>query len=269
MKNPLILQSKKLYDNSKYTNILEPILDIYVPFDKSVNSVAITLSGGADSSLLTFILCDIIEKNKLDITVHVITSIRMWKLRPWQEYISLEVYNYFLKKFPNIKFIRHTNFVPPEFEWGSVGPTIKDEYGKMNSGDIIELRAFSEYVLFKNNIKMWYAAVNKNPRDITEGPTERNISEITLEKLIKEKENNLYLCKPFLFLEKDWIMNAYKKLEIIDLLDITRSCEGDKNTSLEVFGNLDYTNYIWGMDVPKCNSCFWCKERQWGLTYGQ
>jgi hypothetical protein len=178
-------------------------------------------------------------------------------------------YNYFLNKFPNIKFHRHTNFVPPEFEWGSVGPSIKDEYGKMNSGDIIELRAFSEYILFKHDIKMWYSAVNKNPTDVNDGPAERNISEITLEQLIKEKENDLYLCKPFLFLEKDWIINAYKKLKILDLFEITRSCEGDKNTAPEIFNNLDYTNYDWGMYVPECNSCFWCKERQWGLKYGK
>jgi hypothetical protein len=269
MTTDLILKSTDLYNSSKHKNMLESILDIYIPFNKTVKSIAITLSGGADSSLLTFMLCDIIEKNRLDITVHIITSIRMWKLRPWQEYVSLTVYNYFLNKFPNIKFCRHTNFVPPEFEWGSVGPSIKDEYGKINSGDIIELRAFSEYILFKHDIKMWYSAVNKNPTDVNDGPAERNISEITLEQLIKEKENDLYLCKPFLFLEKDWIINAYKKLKILDLFEITRSCEGDKNTAPEIFNNLDYTNYDWGMYVPECNSCFWCKERQWGLKYGK
>lgn len=43
---------------------------------------------------------------------------------------------------------------------------------------------------------------------------------------------------------------------IADLLNITRSCEGN-------FDSLDYKNYIPNQPVPECGECFWCQERNW------
>ena len=63
---------------------------------------------------------------------------------------------------------------------------------------------------------------------------------------------------PFVYTTKDWIVKQYFEHSIQDLLDITRSCEGE-------FEGLDYTTYTPGQHVPVCNECFWCKERQWGI----
>ena len=65
-------------------------------------------------------------------------------------------------------------------------------------------------------------------------------------------------CHPFRFVDKLWIMNTYFHLSKNDLLFITRSCEGE-------FNNITYKNYKAGQDVPLCETCFWCKERQWGI----
>ena len=63
---------------------------------------------------------------------------------------------------------------------------------------------------------------------------------------------------PFRFIEKDWIVGRYKEFEIMDLFDLTRSCEGD-------FENLDYRTYVPKQEVPTCGECFWCKERSWAI----
>jgi hypothetical protein len=47
-------------------------------------------------------------------------------------------------------------------------------------------------------------------------------------------------------------------LKITDLLNITRSCEGE-------FEGIDYKTYIKGQLIPTCGKCFWCKEREWAI----
>jgi 7-cyano-7-deazaguanine synthase in queuosine biosynthesis len=64
---------------------------------------------------------------------------------------------------------------------------------------------------------------------------------------------------PFRFIEKDWVIRQYKKLQLDSLLNLTRSCEGE-------FPNIDYTNYELGQKVPVCGECFWCKEREWAIN---
>ena len=75
----------------------------------------------------------------------------------------------------------------------------------------------------------------------------------------------MLVCHPFRNLDKSEIIKLYKQNNIWDLFELTRSCEGDKNSYPGIFKELDYNNYIYGQDVPICGECFWCKERQWGI----
>lgn len=233
-----------------------------IPFSHEWNKIAVSLSGGADSALLAYLLCQIATQK--DFEFHVISHIRMWKTKPWQSHDSLNVYNYLVKKFPNIKFKRHTNFIAPELEWGTKGPTIVDEYGKLVSGDIVELRAFAEYICHHYDIDAYYNAVTRNPRDVDfQGMPTRDIdpSEDNQHLAIMEHMNRL-ACHPFRFVEKDWVMKQYRRLDISDLLKLTRSCEGE-------FPNITYKNYIPGQSVPLCKECFWCKEREWAIEHSK
>jgi len=65
---------------------------------------------------------------------------------------------------------------------------------------------------------------------------------------------------PFINVQKDWIVRRYAENGIVDLFDITRSCEGE-------FEDLNYTNYKPYQSVPICGNCFWCLERAWGLKH--
>lgn len=257
--NPLISQANSEYINNGYENIIHKIDEIYFPLKLSDKKIGVALSGGADSAILTFIICYLITEKNLTTDVHIITNVRNWKNKPWQEYYSEKVFEYFENRFNNIKFTRHVNFVPPEFEWGSIGANMIDEYGNRQSGDIIELRAFSEYVVHHNNIDSWYVGVNKNPELISDngGMKNRNLSTISIDKIIIEREN-VTVYRPFFYLEKDSIMSLYDYFNLKDLLEITRSCEG------EIEG-IDYKTYKKGQIVPICGECFWCRERAWGI----
>lgn len=241
-----------------YQKIMHTIDGVDIPFSPSWNKVSISLSGGADSALLAYLICQMATQPNFE--VHVISHIRMWKTKPWQGHDSVNVYNWLVKHFPNIKFKRHTNFISPELEWGNVGPTITDEYGKLVSGDILELRAFAEYVCHHYDIDAYYNAVTRNPRDVDfQGMPSRDIdpTEDNTHLAIMEHMNRL-ACHPFRFIEKDWVMKQYRRLNISDLLKLTRSCEGE-------FSNITYKNYIAGQSVPLCGECFWCKERAWAI----
>jgi hypothetical protein len=227
-----------------------------IPFDKNWKNIAIGLSGGADSALLTYLLSSLVTTQ----SVHIISHKRMWKTRPWQSYDSLNVYAWFLKRFPNVKFIRHTNFIAPDIEYGNIGPSLTDEYGKQVSGDNIQQRSFAEYVCFNENVDAYYNAVTRNPRlALFNGMRERDIDPTDDNKHLERMVHmGVEVLHPFRFIEKSEIVKTYKELDIMDLFNISRSCEGE-------FEGIDYTTYKPGQYVPTCGECFWCKEREWAI----
>lgn len=229
---------------------------IDIPFDPGWKKVAVSVSGGADSALLAYLLCQKVT----DQEVHVISHVRCWKTKPWQEYDAKRVYDWLVDRFSKINIYRHVNFISPDLEYGRIGPTITDEYEKSVSGDNIEQRSFAEYICHKYNIDCYYNGVTRNPRNEDFG----GMSERELEKTEKNKHLEFmehmgrYASHPFRFISKDILISEYKKQNVVELFNITRSCEG-------TFDWLDYRNYKEGEEVPVCGDCFWCKERYWAV----
>lgn len=236
-------------------NIL--IDSVELPLSQDWKKIGISLSGGADSALLAYLIC-----SNTDAEIHITSQIRNWKSKPWQGQNSIDVFNWLKEKFKNLSFYRHEGFIPPDLEWGSVGPTIIDEYGQLKSGDRIILRSFNEYICHREKIDAWFAAVTKNPPLAFKGALEdRNVPTIPL----IDKHLGVTICHPFVNVSKEWIVKKYYDFDIIELFNITRSCEGDNKSYPDVFKGLDYMSYIPGQTVPECGQCFWCKEREWGI----
>jgi hypothetical protein len=223
---------------------------VEIPLNKDWQRIGISLSGGADSALLAYF---IMENTSADI--YFTTQIRMWKTRPWQEYVARDVVHWFRRRYQNR--IKHlTNFVPPEMEEPNT-TYITDEYGKLKPGNRIILRAHNEYVVHKYKLNAWYAGVNLNPQEPLEGaPVDRNTAIISPVLI----HMGIPVHHPFVNVQKDWIVRRYIENNINDLFNITRSCEGE-------FKNLNYTNYTPYQTVPTCGTCFWCLEREWGIKH--
>ena len=241
-----------------------------IPFNLDWKKIGINLSGGADSSCLLTLLCKIISDNKLTTEVHVISHVRCYNTRPWQGPIALDVFNKFVDDYPNITFIRHTNFIPPELEWGVLGPITKDENGRPRSGDQIAVGSFNKYIILREKIDAIYNATSANPSG-SNWPggmknREKPASEGVLKDLIESKFNH-NICHPFRFVEKSWIVAQYHIFDKLDLYEMTRSCEGDLEFSTikeQIPSLFDYdpekhTVY----NIPKCGKCWWCLERDW------
>lgn len=233
---------------------------IDIPLSTSWNSIAVSLSGGADSALLAYLLASIVVDNNLKIKINFISHVRCWKTKPWQKYDSLNVYEYLKNKFSNLIDNRYEGFVSPDLEWGDQGPILIDEYGKNVSGDNAQIRSFAEYICYHNKIDAYYNAVTRNPIDVDfKGMYTRDINLTKNNQHLRlMKHMNGWAIHPFRFVTKDWVVRQYKQLNIEDLFKLTRSCEG-------VFQNIDYTNYVPGHLVPVCGKCFWCKEREWAI----
>lgn len=231
---------------------------VNIPFDPEWKNVAISVSGGADSALLAYMVCELAKEH--DVTVHIINHIRMWKTRPWQQHDADRVYNWLFQRFYHTTFKRHINFIAPDIEYGNIGPNLTDEYGKKVSGDNIQQRAYAEFICHKYNVDAYYNGVTRNPRLAQfNGMRERDID---CNEDNKHLEYMIHMGRvashPFRFVDKSWIISQYKKLDIIDLLGVTRSCEGE-------FSGTDYKTYEYGQYVPVCQECFWCKERAWAI----
>ena len=213
--------------------------------------IGISISGGVDSALLSFLIC-----SNTNADIHFTNQIRLWRTRPWQEHVADQVIDWFKKRFSN-KFYIHKNLIPPELEWADKGPTIIDEYGKLKSGNQIILRSHNEYVAHKYKLDALYGGLNQNPDIPINGSlNERDKENITIPPFFMH--NGVAICHPFVYTKKDWIIKQYYENKIEDLLNLTRSCEGE-------FDDIDYKTYKAGDSVPECGYCFWCKERAWAI----
>jgi hypothetical protein len=179
-----------------------------------------------------------------------------------------------VNRFPNIKFKRHLGFIPPDLEWKNNGPTlVRNEYGEDEYGDVLVMRSFAEYIGWHEKFDAFFNGTTLNPDDpnITLALEVRNLTSNDIiehfDYAIKYYKlgNHVVTAHPFRFIQKDWIVGRYKEFDVWDLFEMTRSCEGDRIEFPEVFGDLDYTTYTEGMEVPTCGKCFWCQEREWGI----
>jgi len=259
--------SNKIYENLPEDSGIKLFrfdgLDI--PFNPSWKNIGVNLSGGADSACLAMLLCKIISENNFDCRVHAIQHRRCWNIRPWQGPVALAVFNKFKELFPTVQFERHTNYIPPELEWGAIGPITKDETGRDRSGDQIIVGSFNAFIMYTEKLDAIFNATSKNPDVEFPGRMmnrEKPASEGVISDLIWPKSKG-WIVLPFKFVDKAWIRAQYIRQHMEDLYNTTRSCEGDVGhpTSKDIIPTLD--DYKPGMYVPICGECFWCLERSW------
>jgi hypothetical protein len=169
---------------------LHVIDGVILPFDKNWDSIAIGLSGGADSALLAYLLC---SHAHAKMTIHIISHTRMWKTRPWQSHDSARVFDWLTKKFPNLKLVRHTNFIAPDVEYGNMG------IGLIKPNTILKFTKQDKLLnLYVDNEKLIYKVIHHNfigllqTLEITNGKTYINWVNISPLNLSNYRESGIY-----------------------------------------------------------------------------
>jgi hypothetical protein len=281
---------KFVYDNispmsKKMTYVINGVPII---FDKKDTDIAMTLSGGADSTMLLYLLCTIIRSQALKTRIHCMTLLRFTEDRMYLEDVVTGVIKYIKDKFPDIEIIQHWGFIPTAFE---MTPLAALEYGlkKTNmhyefenviergaTADVYAVHSYAMYIRKRYNICWQYDGTTTNPEftadqehtPIFRNPRILNQGDLrgpyTLSEWYNQADrmNTSLVNSPFEFIQKNWVMAQYKNFGLEDLLELTRSCEGSTMTLNKKFGEGNWTTR--GSDYI-CNECFFCGERQWGI----
>jgi hypothetical protein len=233
----------KMFYNIEIESVyLNKTIKIEIP--KESKTIGILLSGGADSAILLYILCDYIKKNNLDIKVLPITSCVIAKPIMIEGTFRVtnkvrELFNY------DIPFLLD-NFL--YYRGRKVFEFDINVYVKLFQEGVIDCLMgagttfASEEELKRHN--MWDDRPEYRALDFV--PSE-------YENLIPGNEK-YKIYKPFLRYDKKLIAELYDMFNVRDtLFPATKSCIAGFSESR-------------GWSTP-CKRCWWCKERFW--AFGQ
>lgn len=237
-------------------------------FDPTAKTVGITFSGGADSTMIFYMLCRLIESLGTDTKIVATTLIRGWDVKPWLEDITADIIAYLNRRFPNIQKDQVFGFLPPAFEITPLKNIVGMDkiYNKDNLdnayADVYAVMSYTQYVNAKYKIKNTYSGVTMNPElnnSELNSPGFRNTREFTEFDLNDFKGHGSNMG-PFTMLYKNWVIAQYENFNIQELFELTRSC----NTPLTELNipNVEEIK-ICGSEYA-CQTCFFCEERKWG-----
>ena len=191
----------------------------------NVHNIGIKLSGGCDSSIVAYMLCnEIVEKN-LDVKLIPITV--DLKGKAFQVEFAKRVIKFLEKEF-SIKFEKHYTAYCPKVE----------KYISFQN-------ALTTDLYDKKVIDCHFNGITKNPPSNSftswqEGPVDDRSG------FVQQYEKSYW---PLKNIDKRGVFELYKRYNLVEtLFPITRSCEAWTE---------DFSTH--------CGECWWCKEREWGF----
>lgn len=212
------------------------------------NKILVNCSGGADSTILLYIIIDYLMKNnRRDARVNVTTCANDYKHR-WNARKTADVINWIIDYTGYDNFDMHYTYY-------------------RSRQDHKYFHEIERNLLRDKRVDLIVSGITSNPltettvRDKTgkevdllvTGLTDRNIGED--EKDFKEGAGYAYY-KPFHRVDKKFISSMYRQYNVMPLFDITRSCEAvpDSDAAFDP-----------EFEKQPCGTCWWCLERKWAF----
>tara|TARA_B000000609_G_C24123778_1_gene321148 strand:- start:219 stop:1028 length:810 start_codon:yes stop_codon:yes gene_type:complete len=195
------------------------------------------ISGGADSSLLAYLLCKKIKEENLNVKYQPI-SVR--RGRPWNPVYAAQVLEWIENDLQIDFMLPHEIYYPPLIDSEMTETKIFWEKDNQN---------FRE-----GKFQILYSGITLNPpKDVDISLNkERNRDDDGTEKPVETRNGLRHYINPFFTINKKWEAEAYKDLGLLDtLFPLTRSCEG--------------SDYETGNYTFHCGGCWWCEERMWAF----
>lgn len=216
-----------------------------IPIDIIINPehkrIAVMLSGGPDSALLTYLLIKTIQQEQLDTQIFPVTA-ELLK-RPFNIRYSKLVLDRLADITGYDKFGAHLIFEIPAHL--CLDDDVKISIMRENT-----TRFAHEY-----DLERYYNGQTKNPPPEVELlRQDRMLDRDTPEEDGKKLETKS-VSWPLLFTNKRGLSDLYRQHDLLEtLFPYTRSCEGETEET---------NNH-----TTACERCWWCRERFWGFgTY--
>lgn len=204
-----------------------------IPIDPPFNKVGVKLSGGADSSIVAYLLA-LYKRDHRDIDLIAITAVNAAK--PWQDYFAKRVVA-FIEKDLGVEFSAH--IIPEE----RADPNAYTEFQEQMMN-----RLYAD-----GTIECHYNGINLNPYINLDSQgkftyAKERDPDGTVKQTVNKKGNKF---APLANIDKRGVAEIYRTYGIMDtLFPLTRSCE----------------NAFVAHTDPHCGTeCWWCLERQWGF----
>jgi hypothetical protein len=222
------------------------------------NRIGINFSGGADSAMIMYLTCLLIEQNDLyHKTIVPLTGIEL--NRPFNADAAEDILKIIKETFPRVKFAKHELF---EYS------VSKNIHGPMRSKIKAEAHQKVERSLFHSNkIDVIYAGVSRNPpwKNLPEDHVLRQSREKNRDSddgdLKKWRKNTGILRQDGLHLNyhtplynhtKKKVAELYNKYSLINsIFPLTNSC----------IGQAEDTKFF----TTPCKLCWWCAEKYWAF----
>lgn len=213
--------------------------------------VGVLMSGGADSSLLAYLLARTIKTNHLNVEVYPVTAELL--ARPYNLRHSTQVINW-IEKALDFEFSLHLSFIVPNHQ------------NKLSDQEKVAIKSdYTRDFMERFNLDFYYSGLTSNPpvEDLPSGEFSHRHDERDDESWKKEQESKSGLMCPFIWTDKRGIANLYRKLNLFgEMLPLTRSCEAEREET-------DFcTKDCFDVRAPG-DECYWCRERKYGFSFSK
>lgn len=210
----------------------EDKIELYIP--EKYKKLGISISGGADSALMTYLLFDHISKNNLPHEIYFVSGVIKSKGK-WKKLFIEEIVEFMRDRYPTVIVKKHDIVFVDELQ---------------------EMFDVEKDMLKNGVVDIFLNATTKNPpyedlvkHDMLDGRL-LDRDEKYRENWRNELGGTVY--KPFINVNKKFISQCYKDLGLLDdLFNMTISCEK----------RLGENNF----DETPCKKCWWCKEKKWAF----
>jgi 7-cyano-7-deazaguanine synthase in queuosine biosynthesis len=210
---------------------------VIVPLDPEWNVLAIQLSGGLDSALLTYLTAKTIQEHGLK------TKIRTLSCDVGNKPDYLPTARIVREKL--MKLVGADVFVKP-YEYKIPLRESQNPAKLYCSTNHIKALLATGYIDYE------YNGVTKNPPETVRSYFVNDEHR----QLVRDNPTTIYIgptsARPMAFCDKQGVFELYKRFGLVDeIVPLTLSCDVNKEDVVDG-------------KIP-CGSCWWCNERRWGL----
>lgn len=236
----------------KLTDNYGQSIDFEIP--EKYRKIGVNCSGGADSSILVYMVAAYLkENNRTNTTINVMSCANDNKNR-WNVRRAAEIINYTIDKLKWNQFDIHYSYYR--------------DFQDAKYFHEIETDLFND-----DRIDLVVSGLTANPKSqaLVENSVGKiiDLSQDALDVRNSQNSEQWYLNNeyhfytPFINVDKRFIAHMYDIYDVNDMIHLTRSCEATPQPP----GHTHTVDYDPAFERHPCGKCWWCLEKKWAFGH--